>query len=173
MCGQADKRFGIGQCKRMGSDDIRDDLLYFFNIGIVRYVEGHIHAAILFGRIVFDNGVCKSAVRESDAFVVDGYDNGIYDGDLGDCSYFTGCFDEVSDLERFEEEDHESACEVAERSLQGKTDGNTAGCEDRNKGCGGNAEYHCNRYYKQNVEKNITETDKKRSETDIETVKLF
>ena len=95
-----------------------NDLAYqFFNsfiVTVVCNVKGEIHSASIFCGIIFDHRVGEGAVGDGYAFVVGCKKFCVDNGDLHNSAGFAGSLDEITNFKGFEEEDHESACKVAE-----------------------------------------------------------
>lgn len=104
-----------------------DHVFHKLHVAAVSGTEGEIHAAQIFGRIVSDHRIGKPAVGNGDALAVGGENYRIDHGNFRHRAAFAGSVNKVADFEGLEEEDHQSAGKVAQRTLQGKTDGNAAG----------------------------------------------
>ena len=140
MVGDADKGLGILESQLICVDYIENDTLSLGNIGTVSNGKGDIDAALVLTGVVGDVGAGDIAVGDGDALIVYGFDYGVEKADIVDGAGTACGINIIADGKGLEKDEHNTACDVAEGTLQGKAYCKTGRTEDCNNRCHGDSE---------------------------------
>ena len=106
----------------IGFDDGLEDLFGLLEIGTIADTDRDVDSDIAYFVIVDDGVGGDDGVRSDDSLVFGTDHLRIEDVDIGDSPFSALYFDEVTNLIWFECEDHDAGCEIAEGSLERKSD---------------------------------------------------
>ena len=140
---ETNERCGILQYEVMRVCEVKKGLLNEVDVGVVGYADLEIKSAGVVRAVIHNDSVGKRTIGESNHSIIGLQDLCVEDADILDGAAFAASFDVITDGERIEDEDHETACKVGKGALESKTDCKTAGCDDRSdRGCV-NTDFRC------------------------------
>ena len=143
----------------MCCSEICQGFLDEFDVGIVGGADFQIDTADLVYTVINNCRIGKSTVGHGDNLIIRCVDHGIKNADILDCTALTIGFDEITDMERLENKNHDAACEIGKATLERKTDGKTARCDDSSNSRTFNAEIDGDDADKDDVKSNLDDVN--------------
>ena len=129
--GHTNEGSGVLEGKGVSGDNVCYNRLCLFDISAVSDVESEVETASFFSGVVNGNGVNDDRVGNVYGEVITRFELGIEDTDVLNSTRLAADLNEIVYLDGFEDKQHNSADEVGECALYGKSDSSTEGCENR------------------------------------------
>lgn len=142
--------------------EIEKGLLNEVDVGIVGYADLEIKSAGVVRAVIHNHSVGKGTVGESNYSVIGLQNFCVEDADIFDGAAFAASFDVITDGERIENEDHETACEVGKAALKSKADNETARGDDGSNRSFANTDFNSCECNQKNVQSDHQNVDDER-----------